>query len=62
MQTKTESNFKAVEYMRQVRDELSTMIQTDNQRFHDELKQTMADFVAKRQKNSLHSLTIKSSL
>ena len=50
MQTKTKSDFKAVDYMRQVRNELSTLMQTDPKRFHDELKQTMADFIAKRQK------------
>ena len=48
MQAKTKKNFKSVDYMRQVRNELSTMIQTDPKRFHDELKQTMADFLAKR--------------
>ena len=52
MQTKTKSDFKAVDYMRQVRNELSTLMQTDPKRFHDELKQTMADFIAKRQKGS----------
>lgn len=52
MQTKTKSDFKAVEYMRQVRNELSTLIQTDPDRFHNELKQTMADFIAKRQQSS----------
>lgn len=52
MKTKTESNFKAVAYMRQVRDDLSKLIQTDPKRFHDELKQTMAEFIAKRQQAS----------
>ena len=52
MQTKTNSDFKAVDYMRQVRNELSTLMQTDPKRFHYELKQTMADFIAKRQKAS----------
>lgn len=50
MQTKTKSGFKAVDYMRQVRTELSTMIQTDPGRYHNELKQTMADFVERRRK------------
>jgi len=49
MQAKIKSDFKAVDYMRQVRNELSTLMQTDLKRFHDELKQTMADFIAKRQ-------------
>jgi len=50
MQAKIKSDFKAVDYMRQVRNELSTMIQTDNKRFHDELEHAMADFIARRQK------------
>ncbi|MCY7350699.1 MAG: hypothetical protein LH606_08525 [Cytophagaceae bacterium] len=50
METKTKNGFKAVEYMRQVRNELSMLLQTDKKRFHDELKQTMADFIANRQK------------
>ena len=52
MPTKTKSDFKAVDYMRQVRNELSTLMQTDPKRFHDELKETLADFIAKRQKHS----------
>lgn len=50
METRIKSGFKAVEYMRQVRNDLATLYQTDKKRFHDELKQTMADFIAKRQK------------
>lgn len=53
MQTKIKSEFKAVDYMRQVRNELSDLIQTDANRFHQELKQTMTDFIAKRQKSSV---------
>ena len=52
MQTKTKSDFKAVDYMRQVRNDLSTLMQTDPKRFHEELKQAMADFIEKRQKAS----------
>ncbi len=52
MQTKIKTEFKAVAYMRKVRDELSEMIQTDNERFHKELNKTMADFIAKRTKKS----------
>ena len=50
MQTKTKTGFKAVEYMRQVRNDLSVLFQTDRQRFHDELKQTMEAFIANRKK------------
>lgn len=52
MQTKTKRDFKAVEYMRLVRDELSTMIQTDPKRFQNELNQTMIDFLERRKKAS----------
>ena len=52
MQTKTQSAFKAVEYMRQVRNDLALMFQKDKNRFHDELKQAMADFIASREKAS----------
>ena len=50
MQTKTKSDFKAVDYMRKVRDELSILMQSDKKRFHDELTKAMLDFIAKRQK------------
>lgn len=52
MQTKTKSGFKAVDYMRQVRNELSTLMQTDPKHFHEELRRSMADFIAKRQKTN----------
>ena len=50
MKTKAKIEFKTVDYMRKVRDELSTLIQTDKKRFHAELKKAMDDFIAKRQK------------
>ena len=52
MQTKTKNIFKAVDYMRQVRSELTNLFQTDKKRFHEELKQTMAEFIATRQKKA----------
>jgi hypothetical protein len=60
MKMKMKSNFKAVAYMRQVREDLSKLIQTDPERFHDELKQTMADFIAKRQQASRQAGTERS--
>lgn len=39
--------------MRQVRDDLSTLLQTDTERFYKELKQTMADFISRR-KQAIH--------
>lgn len=57
MQTKTKNNFKAVEFMRQVRNELSDLLQSDKRRFHDELKQSLSDFLARRKEvNRKHGL------
>ena len=55
MKTQTKNNFKAVDYMRQVREELSTLIQTDPKRYHEELKKSMADFLARRRKPTANS-------
>jgi hypothetical protein len=52
MGTKTKNGFKAVEFMRQVRDELSLLIQSDKKRFHEELEQTMNNFLARRQQRA----------
>lgn len=49
MQTKTKNDFKAVEYMRAVRNELFNMLQNDKERFNAELKKIMADFLTKRE-------------
>jgi hypothetical protein len=48
MQAKDKSNFKAVDYMRKVRDELSDLYHSDKVRYHKELKKTMTDFLAAR--------------
>lgn len=45
MQTKTNKDFKAVEFMRQVRNELSGIYQTDKVRYYNELKNAMRDFI-----------------
>lgn len=52
MKTPAKNKFKAVEYMRQVREELSTLIQDEPNQFHEELKKSMADFLARRKKAS----------
>lgn len=51
MQTKIKSNFKAVDFMRQVRNELSALYQADKQRYHQELNNTLADFKKLRSKS-----------
>lgn len=52
MQPKSKTGFKAVEFMRQVRNELSALLQSDKKRYHDELKQAMTDFLARRRQAS----------
>ena len=50
METKTKNTFKAVDFMRKVRNELSDLYHTDKERYHKELKKTMEDFLALRRK------------
>ena len=50
MKTQAKNKFKAVDYMRHVREEISTLIQTDPKRYREELKKSMADFLARREK------------
>ena len=52
METKTKNTFKAVDFMRQVRYELSELYHTDKSRYHEELKKTMNDFLLKRSKSA----------
>jgi hypothetical protein len=49
MQAKMRRGFKAVEFMRQVRNELSALFHTDKRRFKDELKDAMTEFLERRQ-------------
>ena len=44
MKTKTEKNFKAVEFMRKVRDELSELYVKDKKRYFEEIKKAMIEF------------------
>jgi mRNA-degrading endonuclease RelE of RelBE toxin-antitoxin system len=55
MEPKTENNFKAVEFMRKVRNELSDLYRNDKERFHKELKKTMDDFLSARNKASANT-------
>lgn len=52
METKTKNDFKAVDFMRKVRNELSDLYHTDRARFYKELKKTMDDFLSARKKSS----------
>ncbi len=52
METKIKSKFKAVDFMREVRNDLSALYQSDKKRYHEELKQSMDEFLKTRQKDS----------
>lgn len=56
MKTDTTNKFSAVEYMRQIRSELSTLVQKDKKKFHAELKKAMQEFKARKIKEGDHSI------
>lgn len=59
MKTKT-NNFKAVEFMRKVRDELSSVYRTDREKYYNELKHSMAEFINNKSKN-IANITVNES-
>jgi len=59
MLTKPKIAFKAVDYMTQVRAELSNLYQTDKSRFHRELNQAMTDFLANRTKKNIQKKVVE---
>ncbi len=50
METNNEKNFKAVDFMRKVREELSGLYNTDKKRYFEEIKSAMKEFKASREK------------
>ena len=50
METTIKNNFKAVDFMRQVRNELSDLYHTDKESYYNELKKSMAEFLKVRTK------------
>ena len=50
METKTKKDFKAVDFMRKTREELSDLYNSDKKRYFEEIKKAMEAFKAKRQK------------
>jgi hypothetical protein len=48
MKTKIEKEFKAVDFMRRVREELSNLYNTDKKRYFQEIQKAMTDFKASR--------------
>ncbi len=50
MEANNESDFKSVDFMRKVREELSTLYQTDKKRYFEEIKKAMAEFKVARER------------
>jgi len=50
METKNKKEFKAVDFMRKVREEMSALYHTDKKKYFEEIKKAMADF-KRRQEN-----------
>ncbi len=50
MRTKNKKDFKAVDFMRKVREQMSTLYNTDKERYFEEIKKAMADFKTNRGK------------
>jgi hypothetical protein len=48
METKAEQQFKAVDFMRQIREELSNLYNTDRKRYFEEIRKAMEEFKARR--------------
>jgi hypothetical protein len=48
----TIEGFKAVDFMRKVREEMSNLYNTDKEKYFEEIHKAMADFKARRQKPS----------
>ncbi len=44
MKTNNKNKFKAVDFMRKVREELSNLYNTDKKRYFEEIKKAMEDF------------------
>lgn len=56
METKTVKNFKAVDFTRQVRNEMSTLYYHDKAQYHDELKKAMADFLSDQEERNFERI------
>ncbi|MEO5674435.1 MAG: hypothetical protein ABIQ74_07285 [Chitinophagales bacterium] len=54
METKDKKKFKAVEYMREVRNDLADLYHSDRDRYFAELKQSIDNFLKQRDKQQLH--------
>jgi hypothetical protein len=61
METKTKNKFKSVDFMRQVRNDLSTLYHTDKEQYHNELKKSLNDFLIARSKPATNIMRIEES-
>jgi hypothetical protein len=50
METKAKKGFKAVDFMRKTREELSNLYNSDKKRYFEEIKKAMETFKVARQK------------
>jgi len=50
MKTSNKNKFKAVDFMRKVREELSNLYNTDKKRYFEEIKKAMEEFKAREVK------------
>jgi hypothetical protein len=50
METKNKKDFKAVDFVRKVREEMSALYNTDKKRYFEEIQKAMRDFKAQREK------------
>ncbi len=62
METKTKNSFNAVEFMRQVRNDLSDLYHSDKAIYRNELKKAMANFLAERKKPAASTASPKLGL
>lgn len=55
METTTEEGFKAVDFMRKVREEMSDLYHANKEKYFEEIHKAMTDFKARRQKLSTNT-------
>jgi hypothetical protein len=54
MKTAIEKGFKAVDFMRKVREEMSNLYNTDKEKYFEEIQKAMAEFKAQRDKREFN--------
>jgi len=56
MKTNNENGFKAVDFMRKIREELSELYNTDKKRYFEEIKKAMDEFKARLEKSTFKQI------